>query len=92
MRSAQGHSLPETPVLLPLHHPRRAKTTTELINKHKGAAERSHQFLKTEESREDVRIGVSQKFGFFHHLKYILFLILVQHPHSAELLFKTTMQ
>lgn len=32
----------------------------------------SHQFLEAEESREDAGIGVSQKFGFFHHLKHIL--------------------
>lgn len=44
----------------------------------------SHQFLKTEESREDVRIGVSQMFGFFHHLKHISLEFLVQHPHSTE--------
>lgn len=76
----------KTALLPPLYHPRRAKKKKkpELENERKVTAALAHQFLKTEESREDVSIGVSQMFGFFHHLKDISPSFRVQHPHSAE--------
>lgn len=71
-RSAEGRSLPERLFCFLFIIHAEQKGTTELDNKCRGADALSHQFLKAEESREDVGIGISQKFGFFHHLKYIL--------------------
>ena len=83
-----SRSLITKTALLLIYHPRRAKKKkqqkTELEKKHKVTTALSHQFLKTEKSREDVSVGVSQMFGFFHHLKHISLSILVQRLHSGK--------
>lgn len=82
-RSAEGRSLPKRLFCFLFIIHAEQNGTTELDNKFKGAAALSHQFLKAEESREDVGIGISQKFGFFHHLKYI-FSSFLGHSHIQQ--------